>query len=422
MRRCHESWAASVQVSLWVVASVFGSLAVAVGTLPVIAQEEPASDEFLVLNDEFNARPDVTQRLVGTDTNVYDFNVNLIGNFSTGSIDHQLVFGVDWGEFTRTVELFTGTAAPIDLFAPIYEQPLSPFSLAFNGVFYRSTLGIYVQDQVTLTDNLNLLLGGRFDLSTETSRNFVAGTETRQTSDAFSPRIGIVYQPIEPISLYASYSRSFTPLSGTTFEGDLFQPERGTQYEAGVKADINDQLSATLAFYDLTRSNVLTPDNRPGVPPDEFEIQTREQRSRGIELNVQGEILPGWNILAGYAYTDAQITEDNAIPTGNRLSNVPENAFSLWTSYEIQSGDFQGLGVGLGLFFVGERPIDLENSVELPSYLRTDASIFYRRDRFRAALNFRNLFDVDYFESALSTLRVYRGTPFTVQGTISWEF
>lgn len=132
--------------------------------------------------------------------------------------------------------------------------------------------------------------------------------------------------------------------------------------------------------------------------------------------------MPGWSILAGYAYSDAKITEDNAIPTGNRLSNVPENAFSLWTSYEIQSGGLQGLGVGLGLFFVGERPIDLENSVELPSYLRTDASIFYKRDQFRAALNFRNIFNVDYFETAFNTLRVYPGAPFTVQGTVLWEF
>ncbi len=202
----------------------------------------------------------------------------------------------------------------------------------------------------------------------------------------------------------------------------MFQPERGTQYEVGIKADINDQLSTTLAFYDLTRSNVLTPDNRPGVPPDQFEIQTGEQRSRGIELNVQGEILPGWNILAGYAYTDARVTEDNAIPSGNRLSSVPENAFSLWTSYEIQSGDLQGLGFGLGLFFVGEREGDLENTFQFPSYLRTDAAIFYRRDQFRVGLNIRNLFDIDYFETSFGRLRVFPGEPFTVQGTISWQF
>ncbi len=93
----------------------------------------------------------------------------------------------------------------------------------------------------------------------------------------------------------------------------------------------------------------------------------------------------------------------------------------MWTKYEIQSGSLKGLGFGLGLFYVGDRQADLENSFELPSYFRTDAAIFYKQGQLRAQVNFRNLFDVDYFESARSILRVYPGEPFTVQGTISWE-
>jgi outer membrane receptor protein involved in Fe transport len=110
-------------------------------------------------------------------------------------------------------------------------------------------------------------------------------------------------------------------------------------------SDLSDRLSATLAFYELTRTNVLIDDpNNPG-----FSIQTGEQRSRGIDLNIGGEILPGWNIIAGYAYTDAQITEDeDAELVGNQLNNTPENAFNLWTTYEIQTGGLQGLGFGLG--------------------------------------------------------------------------
>ena len=203
---------------------------------------------------------------------------------------------------------------------------------AFDGDQLTRTLGIYIQDQVTLTENLKLLLGGRFDLFEQDFR-FQSNIDSA-SGDAFSPRIGIVYQPIEPISLYASYSKSFVPVQGTAFGGGVFEPERGTQYEIGVKADVNEQLSATLALYDLTRTNVTTddPDN-----PD-FQIQTGEQRSRGVELSVQGEILPGWNIIAGYAYTDAEITEDNVFDERNRLVNVPKNAFNLWTSYEIRQG------------------------------------------------------------------------------------
>jgi len=137
---------------------------------------------------------------------------------------------------------------------------------------------------------------------------------------------------------------------------------------------------------------------------------------------VAGEILPGWNIIAGYAYTDARITQDNSLPIGNRLNNVPEHSLSLWTTYELQKGNLQGLGFGLGLFYLGDRQGDLANSFNLPSYLRTDAAIFYKRDRFRAALNIRNLFDLKYFESAYSDLTVYPAEPLTLQGTVSWQF
>ena len=175
------------------------------------------------------------------------------------------------------------------------------------------------------------------------------------------------------------------------------KPERGTQYEVGVKADLSDRLSTTLAFYDLTRSNVLMAD--PNNPLNTIPIG--EQNSQGIEFDISGEILPGWNIIAGYAYTDARIAKDNSPNQGNRVNNVPYNSFNLWTTYEIQSGSLQGLGFGLGLFYNGERQGDLANSFELPSYIRADAAIFYKWGEFQATLNFRNLFDIDYFESSL---------------------
>jgi iron complex outermembrane recepter protein len=350
----------------------------------------------------------------------YDISTNIVGNFSTGSIEHELLFGIDLNRYDQYQSEFEGrVGTPLDLFDPVYGR-LERFEVIFEGdqETVTDSIGIYVQDQVRLTNNLILLLGGRFDAFEQTQRDFFNDTEQFQSGDAFSPRVGIVYQPIEPISLYASYNRSFTPTIGRSVEGEQFAPGRGTQYEIGVKADISDSLSATLALYDLTRSNVLTadPDN-PG-----FSVQTGEQNSRGVELNVAGEILPGWNVFGGYAYTDARVTEDNSIETGNRLNNVPENSFSLWTSYELQEGNLQGLGFGLGLFFISDRQGDLANTFTLPGYLRTDAAIFYKRNQFRASLNIRNLFDIEYFESAYSDLTVYRGEPFTIQGTISWQF
>ena len=132
--------------------------------------------------------------------------------------------------------------------------------------------------------------------------------------------------------------------------------------------------------------------------------------------------MPGWNVIAGYTYNDATVTEDNDIEVGNRLPNVPEHAISLLTNYEVQQGSFKGLGGGLGIYFIGDRQGDFDNSFEVPSYTRTDASIFYKRDKFRTALNIRNLFDIEYFQNAEDELRVRYGEPFTVVGSMSYEF
>jgi len=348
----------------------------------------------------------------------FNFDTYTIGEFATGSIQHQLVTGIN---LTRQYYSYEGgllEPATIDIFDPEYVRPSGSIASRNSSNSATNTLGIYIQDQVTLLDNLKLLLGLRFDTFEQTSEDFIAGTEQDQLGDAFSPRVGIVYQPVEPISLYASYGRSFLPVAGTSFDGESFEPERSTQYEVGVKGDISDRFSATLALYELTRSNVETDD------PENlgFSIQAGEQRSRGIELNLAGEILPGWNIIGAYAYTDAEVTEDNIIPEGNPLRLIPEHLFNVWSTYEIQEGDFRGLGFGLGFVFVGDRPGDFDNSFELPSYFRTDAAIFYKRDQLRLAVNVRNLFDIEYFETANNRVNVFPGDTLTVVGSISWEF
>mgnify|MGYP001791770384 CR=1 FL=1 len=341
---------------------------------------------------------------------------DVIGNFSTGSIEHELLFGAEYSRQGEGVNITFRSLAPLDIFNPVYGATPGDVTRTFESSFSLDTVGIYLQNQITFADNLKMLLGGRIDFLDQ--RTVSGGSTTSLSETAFSPRIGIVYQPVEPVSLYASYSRSFEPVGGSDFEGNAFVPERGTQYEIGIKTELNERLSATLALFDLTLSNVETAD--PNNPT--FSIQTGEQNSRGIELDISGEILPGWNIAAGYAYIDARITEDNSLDEGNRLNNAPEHTLGLWTSYEVQEGILEGLGAGLGLFYVGERQGDLANSFTVPSYLRTDASVFYRRNNFRGTLSIKNLFDIDYFESAQNRNRVFSGEPLTLQGSISWQF
>ncbi|WP_138503472.1 TonB-dependent receptor [Nostoc sp. PA-18-2419] len=341
---------------------------------------------------------------------------DLIGKFSTGRVKHTLLFGVDLERTTNNINYHVDAAPSINIFNPIYGTVPRPYQDQLPVVYainnQTNFLGIFLQDQVTVTDNLKLLLGGRFDLVDQKSTS-------DQQDDAFTPRVGIVYQPIQPISLYASFSKSFQPNSGTLVDGSLLPAERGTQYEVGVKGEfLNNKLTLTLAAYEITKSNVATTDPNN----TNFVIPVGEQRSRGIELDIAGEILPGWNIIASYANTDAKVTKSNDGQQGNQLYNVPYNAASLWTTYELQTGSLQGLGFGLGLFYVGDRQGDLANDFKVDSYLRTDASVFYRRNKLSLGLNFKNLFNVDYIEASRTRTTVNPGAPFTVQGTVSWEF
>ncbi|MEH2112687.1 TonB-dependent siderophore receptor [Nostoc sp.] len=346
----------------------------------------------------------------------YRMQTDLTGKFTTGSIRHQLLIGFELGRSTNYFTSGTASLPTIDIFNPNYNVTRPDVQIDNYGTTFTDTLGIYIQDQIDITDNLHLLVGGRFDFT----KQYDSFGTFSQADQAFSPRVGIVYQPIKPISLYASYSQSFNPVIGRSRTNSVFEPERGTQYEVGIKADITNTVSATLAAFEITKSNVLTSDP---VDPINFSIQVGEQRSRGVEFTIGGEILPGWNILAGYAYTDARVTEDNRIPVGTFLRNVPKNAANLWTTYEIQSGDYKGLGFGLGLVFVGEQQADFPNSnFQIPSYVRTDAALFYRRDNWRLGINVNNLFDVEYYEAASRRTIVYPGAPVNVQATISYEF
>ncbi|WNZ22664.1 TonB-dependent siderophore receptor [Leptolyngbya sp. NK1-12] len=356
--------------------------------------------------------------------NRYFGQIDLLAKFETGSIAHQLLIGFDARHIDdHYTALFDPNVPVFDIRNPNYDYAPDEVIPEFDRLSRLTGYAVYLQDQIELSDNWNLLVGGRYDwLSNDTQGGEPGELSTReggliQNDGAFSPRIGIVYQPSDAVSLYASYSRSFAPTFGVSRDDSFFEPSRGTQYEVGVRTDwLDRRLSTTLAAYQITKTNVTTddPDN-----PD-FQIQTGEQRSRGIELEIGGEILPGWNIIASYAYTDAEVTEDTVF-AGNQVGGVPEHQASLWTTYQIQSGILEGLGFGLGLFYVGERPGDVSNTQTLDSYFRTDAALYYRRDRFNAAINVSNLFDNDYALAGSGVFAV-RNEPFTITGSVSWKF
>ena len=367
-------------------------------------------------------------------SDTYEVQTNVVGEFATGSIEHTLLAGFDFyrreDDAIGRVDPFN--SAPFNIFNPVYGLIARPadFDLLPTLLDQESNLnsyGLYIQDQIALADNLKVLAGLRYEtfdqenINRSTDLNPAPGSETNTNDDAFSPRLGIVYQPIEPLSLFASYSRSFSPNAARTATGDIIEPEEGEQFEVGARAELLDgRFVASVAYFDITKQNVATPDPNNFL----FSIASGEQRSRGVEVDLIGELSPGWNVVANYAYTDTEITEDNSGLEGNELFGVPEHNFNLWTNYDIQSGPLEGLGFGIGFNAVGDRFGDNANSFTLEDYFLTNAAVSYQRDDWEIGLNIRNLFDQDYIESSENrrTSEVNPGEGFTLIGSISINF
>lgn len=357
----------------------------------------------------------------------YTIQTNVVGKFNTGSVQHTLLAGVDLN-FNRLDERFTradfNNPLVINVFDPVYGtvprpdlsgfEPFAPFDTEYDRV------GVFLQDQITFSDNFILVASLRYD-----SVDFRVAEEyapdANRSDQAWIPRIGLIYKPIETVSLYANYSQSFKPNLGTDVSGNPFAPEKAQGFEVGAKAELwNRKLFVTLAYFNITKRNVATTD--PNNPF--FSVLAGKQRSQGVELDIAGEILPGWNIIANYAYTDARVTEDNDIPVGNRLFNAPYHSAGLWTTYEIQQGDLQGLGFGVGINYVGNRYGDLANSFKVGDYFLTNLALFYKRNNWRLGLNINNLFNVSYISSTNNSRNFGNapGAPLTVIGTIAVEF
>lgn len=196
-----------------------------------------------------------------------------------------------------------------------------------------------------------------------------------------------------------------------------------------MKTDlVPGRLTSTLAIYRILKKNVLATAPNSGVVP--LQIQTGAQRSQGIEYDLTAQLTPAWRVIATYAYTDARVTADTTIAVGNRLPLIARNTGSLWTTYDFQEGLLTGFGVGAGLYIVDERAGDINNSFELPGYVRTDAALYYRKQEvfahtnLVAQLNVQNLLDQNYYIGGFQTrgAAAFAGAPLTFYGSIKLEF
>jgi iron complex outermembrane recepter protein len=359
--------------------------------------------------------------LLDQSSQAYYWQNDTSGKFRTGRFKHQVVFGFDLGRDRFATNIIIGPQRPIDIYNPVYSFAPGGLAPPINSVTVNDSAGIFGQDLLTLRDDLKLLVGGRFDYFDQVYDDPLTGVTLAANDRKFTPRLGLVYQPIEPVSLYTSWSRSFQPQLQLTYDNQPFKPETGEQYEAGLRIEaFNKRLTSTVAVYQITKQNVSTPDIRPGVPSG-FSVQLGEQRSRGFEFDLSAQLTRRWNLLFTYGYTNAIVSEGNTLPgvipiTGNALLGVPRHTGSLWSSYEFDRRSLRGLGFGVGLFGVGRRFGDNEHTFEVPGYLRADMSVFYRiykadRVKYRFALNLNNLLDKKYYEGVRGRLGIVPGPP-----------
>ena len=384
----------------------------------------------------------------------YATNLDLTGTFTVAGTQHKLLVGMDYTRAATDYGIYGNftsgnPALAIDIFNPTYGIAPSLFTAAREttdrpgrniSVFHEQWYGLYLQDQITLWKTLHLLVGGRYDwaeVARGTAGNFDQASAnvdgvTRKDS-RFNPRVGLLYDLTPWLAMYGNYVTSFGANNGVSSNNQPFPPQTGKQQEVGFKADLFEhRLNATLAFYHLTRNNLVTPDLASGDPLARLVVG--EQRSQGVEFDMTGRVTNTLSVIGSYAYTDTKVTKDNSGLQDKRLPGVPLHGGSLWLKYDFAelSGPAKGVSVGFGAYVSGSRHGDIQNTFTLPGYVRLDGFAAYRwtigPTRATAQVTVRNLLNHEYYENAdlnsnvAPRMGVYPGAPMTVFGSLRLEY
>lgn len=352
------------------------------------------------------------QATANSDMNVYEVQQNFIGDFKTGSVRHRVLAGLDYLH-QNSDQMFYG--ADFDM---VPKNGLIPTYAAFNKdnlnsvlqdesrvwyypyQFQASTYSAYVGDVVNITDYVIASAALRVDRY-DFRGNFdptVGGYKDGYAQTFFSPRLGLVIQPIpDMVSIFGNYQNGFTNKPGKDFSGSRFDPEEAAQFEGGVKLDIlGGKLSSTISYYNIKVKNVLRAD--PQHP--NFSIQDGTQRSQGIEAEVIAHPVRGLDLVLGYAYNDSKFLEADEDVKGRRpdVAGSP-HTFNSWVSYNF-SGSLKGFGIGGGARYQSENRIvnSISNGVfTLPEFTLVDATIYYEQPKWRFGLKCNNLTNQEYY-------------------------
>lgn len=362
---------------------------------------------------------------------------NLIGEASTGFINHTIVAGGEYIDTSSDQNRFNAfwdtTSDDNEVFA--ITRPLNlrgDVGVNASGVTTTNSfaadlnddtrVGIevfsaYIQDEIELSDMLDVIVGVRYDSFDIKVFNVPADDRRSRKDEEVTPRVGLVFKPLETISIYGSFSESFLPRSGEQFaningNNNQLDPDTFTNLEAGIKWDFAQGLSLTAAVFEIEQSSPQVADNNPET------LDVIDSKIEGVEAQLQGLVMDRWFVSAGYSYLDGEQVNRSG-KTGLRPRELPENMFSLWNSFQVT----EKFGLGVGLTYQDESYINNSNSAVLPSYTRVDASAYYDvSDKLRVQVNVENLADETYFPSSHSTHQASVGTPLNARLTISGRF
>ncbi|NOS74059.1 MAG: TonB-dependent receptor [Methyloglobulus sp.] len=410
-----------------------------------------SAENLTALQDRFDRFADTRHNTLDTVATILD----VTGHFKTWGLEHTLLFGGDYYRFDTYLDdsisdsFASGNFSSISISNPVH--PSNPLAIDPSTRFKSNTstdnYGLYLQDQIKLPYNVHVTGGLRYQYIHSTSESGLVSDGltpgAAQTEDDVTPRVGILWQPQPWLSLYSNYAENFGPNSFNSFAfgGKLLPPTSAQQWEVGAKGEFFDgRLRATLAYYDLTKQNVASRDTDPahfcnGGGAGSCAIAVGEIRSRGPELDIQGEILPGWNVIATYTNQDARVTKSNGdvagagIEVGNRPEFVPRNIGSVWTTYEVQQGDLKGFKIGGGVN-MQDGVVNAANTIKSTGYALVGLMAGYGfevgKTRITAQLNIDNLLDKTYFTNGTNygsnTGHVNFSTPRTFIGSINIQY
>jgi iron complex outermembrane recepter protein len=351
----------------------------------------------------------------------------LNGQFETGSLSHRIIVGIDNDRFDND-QVFFRYRAPvlgpnttlqqslaIDIFNPVYGQfPLPAPTPLTNRLEVLKATGLYVQDQINLTEQLQVRVGLRYDDFSQRTDNRLNNRSTRQSDSRVSPQFGVVYTVNNQLSVYGTYGEGFRANSGADFAGNAFAANKSNSLETGLKfAMMDGNLQGNIAVFRQDQENMLSGD---AVNPG-FSVAIGEARSRGLEFDLAGQFA-NYDLHFSYAYVDAEATKATLdynfglqISAGDRLINVPRHSLSALVSRDLQ---FDGRPVifGGGLIHVGERLGETASTFTLPAYTVWRGFAAYElfaNVNIRAELD--NAFNKKYYPNSFSPLWVQPGTP-----------